>query len=121
MDVILINLFYFVGLFMLSYILYSVFLNKNRKEYSKLKKNDEVKFFIARYNLNMKKTNYKDVLRSVTIMNCIIISFAATIIFNIESIIWSVLVSFIVVVALTYSLYEIVGRYYKRKEDRKDV
>ena len=50
-------LYDFVFIFLLMMIVYSVFLNKSRKEYSKLKDNDMVKFFIARYDLDMRKTN----------------------------------------------------------------
>ena len=118
-NVIIKFLYDFVLLFLLFYIIYSVFINKKKKDYSKLKKNDEIKGFIAKYNLDMKKTNYKEVLNILTIINAFIISFTATLILNINGFIWKILVSFVVTFILIYSLLELAGRYLKNKEDKK--
>lgn len=118
MDAILIFLKDFVLIFILVLIVYFVFLNKKRKEYSKLKQNDEIKLFIARYNLDMRKTKYKTVLNTLTIINSFIIAFCSTIISYINGIIWALLVGFVLLLVLIYSFYEIVGRYLKRKEDK---
>ena len=118
MNTILLFLKDFVVLFIIVLIVYFVFLNKKRKDYSKLKQNDEIKLFIARYNLDMKKTKYKTVLNTVTIINSFIIAFSATIIGFIDNIIWSILVGFVILLVLIYSLYEIFGRLLKRREDK---
>lgn len=116
MDKILSCLYDFVFIFLLVFIVYSVFLNKNRKEYKMLKKNDMIKVFIARYNLDMKKTKYDTVLRVVTFINSFIISFSSVLVINIDSVVWAILISFVVIMALIYALYEIAGRALKRKE-----
>lgn len=118
MDKFLGCLYDFVFIFLLVFIVYSVFLNKNRKEYKKIKKNDMIKIFIARYNLDMKKTKYETVLRVETIINSFIISFCSVLVINIESMIWGVLVGFAVMMALIYALYEIAGRTLKRREGK---
>ena len=118
MDKFLGCLYDFVFIFLLVFIVYSVFLNKNRKEYKKIKKNDMIKIFIARYNLDMKKTKYETVLRVETIINSFIISFCSVLVINIESMIWGVLVGFAVMMALIYALYEITGRMLKRREGK---
>ncbi len=118
MDKFLSCLYDFVCIFLLVFIVYSVFLNKNRKEYKKLKKNDMIRLFIARYNLDMKKTKYELVLRTETIINSFIISFCSVIVMNIKSMIWSVLVGFAVMMALIYALYEIAGKTLKRREGK---
>lgn len=111
-------LYDFVFIFLLMMIVYSVFLNKSRKEYSKLKDNDMVKFFIARYDLDMRKTNYKTVLNIVTVINSFIISFCSVLVINIKGVMWAIVIGFAVIMALTYSLYEIFGRALKRREDK---
>lgn len=45
----------FIIVFTVVYLLYVLFFNKKRRNYKTLKKNDEVKLFIDRYNLDMKK------------------------------------------------------------------
>ena len=118
MDKFLSCLYDFVFIFLLVFIVYSVFLNKNRKDYKKLKKNDMIRVFIARYNLDMRKTKYELVLRTETIINSFIISFCSVLVINIDSMIWSMLVGFAVMMALIYSLYEITGRTLKRREGK---
>lgn len=109
----------FVVLFTLIFLVYMVFINKKRKKDDTLKKASEVKMIIARHNLNMKKIKYKNLLLSVSIANSFILSFTAVLIIHIKSIWLSLLIGFIVVALLTYSLYEIIGRHYKKKEMKK--
>ena len=112
-------LYDFVLLFLLVLIVYLVFVNKRRSDYSKLKDGSYVKAFIARYNLDMRKTNYKDVLTIVAFINAFILSFTSALVLNIDKYIWKIVISFIVVFVLIYALYEIAGRYLKNKEDKK--
>lgn len=114
-------LYDFVLLFLLFYIIYSVFINKKKKSYSKLKKNDEVKIFIARYNLDVRKLDYKKILNAVSIINSFIISFTSTLILNIDNFMISIMVCFVVLMILIYSLYEIAGRYFKKMEEKENV
>ena len=108
MDKFLSCLYDFVCIFLLVFIVYSVFLNKNRKEYKKLKKNDMIRLFIARYNLDMKKTKYELVLRTETIINSFIISFCSVLVINIKGVIWAIIIGFAVIMVLTYSLYDTI-------------
>ena len=51
----------FVLLFLLVLIVYLVFVNKKRSDYQSLKDGSYVKLFIARYNLDIRKTSYKKI------------------------------------------------------------
>ena len=114
-------LYDFLLLFLMYYIVYSVFLNKKRRKYSDISKTDEIRYFILRYDLDMRKTKYEVVLKLVTLINSFILAFTTAIVINIEKIIWAILVGFAVIMILIYSLYEIVGRYLKKKEMVRDV
>ena len=111
----------FIIVFIVVYLLYVLFFNKKRRNYKTLKKNDEVKLFIDRYNLDMKKIEYKKVLQVVTIINTFILSFTTVLIVRIKGFMISLLIGFVVIMILIYSLYEITGNYFKRKEDDKNV
>lgn len=115
-SIIIKSLYDFLCIFALVYISYSVFFNRNKKEYSLLKDKDPIKSYIARYNLNMKKTNYKTVLRTLTFINSLIISLVTVIFMNVESTVWGIVISFVIIIVLIYSLYELTGKYFKRKE-----
>lgn len=108
-------------IFLVIYIVYSVFLNRKRKNYKDLKKTDEIKLFISRYNLDMRKTKYKEVLTSLTIINSFILSFTTSVVIRINGLMMSIIVGFITILLLIYSLYEITGKYFKRKEEEENV
>jgi Ca2+/Na+ antiporter len=111
----------FVLLFLLILIVYLVFINKNKQDYSKLKENSIVKNFIAKYNLDMRKTKYKSVLNILSIINSFILSFCATLMLHLKIGYWKYVIVFLTIMALIYSLYEIAGRYFRKKEDDKNV
>ncbi len=121
MSTVLKFLYNFILLFIMFIIIYRVFIYKNKKDYSKLKKNDEIKVFIARYNLDMRKTDYKKVYNVIILINAFIISFSATVVLNVEEMLFKLLICFAVVFILIYALFEIAGRYFKNKEEKKNV
>ena len=121
MDGILNFLYDFVLLFFLVFLVHLLYYSKKKKDYSKLKKNDEIKLFIARYNLDMRKTSYKIVRRVVAICNSIIIAFTASLILEINNFYWKIIISFIVIFSLICILFEVCGRYLKKKEIDKNV
>ena len=118
MNIFLQCLIDFVGIYLIVFIIYKVFINKKRKDYEKLKKSSEVRIIIDRYNLNMKKIKYKNLLNNISFINSFIISFTTVVVMNIKSTLWAIVFGFLSITLLTYSLYEIMGNYYKkRKED----
>lgn len=118
MDYIISCLIDFAVLFIVVYLVYVLFINRKRKEYKEGKKTSEIHFFIAKYNLDMRKTEYKKVLNVLTLINSFILAFTSTVVINIESFMFGLLVGFVIIMVLIYSLYEIAGRYFKRKENK---
>ncbi len=110
-----------IVIFTIVFLIYTIIFNRKRKTYKDLKKNDEIKLFIARYNLDMRKTEYKKVLKALTIVNSFILSFTTSIVIRIDGFIKSLLIGFLIIMVLIYSLYEITGKYFKRKEEEKNV
>ena len=119
MEYVLKFLYDFILIYLIALIVYLVFVNKRRKDYLNLKDGSYVKLFIARYNLDMRKTKYEKVLKIVAYINSFIIAFASTLILYIDSFLWKIVVCFVVVFTLIYALYEIAGRHLKNKEGKK--
>ncbi len=111
----------FLLIFALIYIIYSVFFNKKRKDYKDLKKNDEIKFFIRKYDLNMRKTKYRSLLNILTLTNSFIISLETTIVLYIENYILKIIVCFSTSILLLLIFYNLIGNYYKKKENEENV
>ena len=112
----------FILAFIIFYLIYAIFFNRKRKNYIQGKKYADIEFFVKRYNVDVKKVGYKRLLKTITLMNSLILSLTYMIFTNIKSILWAILVGFAVGFILIYSLYEIVGRHFKKiGEDEKCI
>lgn len=115
------SILYFLGGFILIFLLHFYMYIRNKKV---LKENDGIGtgFVIRRFNLDLKKITYKKVAIIVSLVNSLIISFTSVIVINIDNFIYKILVGFVLIFALIFSLYEIVGRYlYKSQFKVKEV
>ena len=109
----------FILLFLIFYIVYTVFIYKKKKSVKDLKNTDIIYIFIQRYNIDTKKVKFKSLVRLISLINSLIISFSSTLILNINGFGWKLLVCFVSVFVLTYSLFEICGRCLKKKGGKK--
>ena len=109
----------FFFLYLLVFITYIVFINKRKKNYSKLKKNDEIVLFVNRYNIDVEKVGFKKIKTYLALINSFIIAFSSTIIIHVDGLLLKVGVGFVVIMVMIYSLYEIVGRKLKTMEGDK--
>lgn len=119
MKLLLINVIYFFAAFLLVFLFYVLFINK------KVKKNKnvipmEMSYFIRRFNLNIKRINKNKLMLLIAVTNSFIIAFTSVVTFNIDSLIWRLVVGFAILLTLIYSLYEIEGRVIKRKVSKND-
>ncbi|MCI8330627.1 MAG: hypothetical protein HFE04_00830 [Bacilli bacterium] len=118
---ILIALVYFTIVYLITFLLYALILNRKRKSYKEGKKQMEINYLVKKFKLDMKKTNYKTLKWSTTFINPFIISTTFVAVISIESFVLSLLLGFIIMMLLIYSTYEILGRALKKKEGKKDV
>ena len=81
-----------------------------------MKKVVNIRVFVLRYNIDIRKIDYKKLLTVLALINAFIIAFTATIIVRIESIAWSIIVCLLIVLALIFSLFNLAGRYFKSHE-----
>lgn len=120
MKSIITSLIYFFSSFTFIYMIHVIFINRKRKQYSKGKGQPEINYIVKKFALDFEKTSYKTVKNWVSLINSFIMAFTFTIIINIEMrYVFKLLVSFVVLMILIYSLYEILGRVLKNKEKAK--
>lgn len=119
MDFLITNLIYFGVAFISVFLIYIIFINRKRKEYVEGKNQLEINYIIKKFGLDMRKTNYKTVKWLVTFINSFIISFTFVILINVNTnYILKLLIGFVILFVLIYSIYEIVGKILKKKEDK---
>ena len=110
----------FFFLYLLIFIIYTVFINQRKKNYTTLKKNDEVVLFVNRYGIDVEKVGFKRIKKYLALINSFIIAFSSTIIIHVDGLLLKVGIGFVVIMIMIYSLYEIVGRKLKKMEvDKK--
>ncbi len=117
---IIVNLSFFVILWILIFLFEYLFVMKKRiKGRSKKKSVDQVMEFIyliGRFKLDKNKVVYNKMAKWCSIINGFIISAVVTVISNIDLyIVWQLLIGFVLLFALIYSLYEIYGRHLAKK------
>ena len=123
---ILVNVCFFLILWLLIFLFeYFFVMNKKSKNKKNKKKNNiqimEYTYLIGKFKLDENKIVYKSLARGCSIINGFIISFVVTVISNIDLfIVWQLLIGFVLLFALIYSVYEIYGRILVKKGWRKE-
>ena len=108
----------FTCIFLLVEKLGLISINGNKMDLKNLKKSDEIRVILTRFDINPVRINYKQFVIVLSLCNAFIIAFTSSLIITIDKFGWALLVSILVVMALTYSMIEIVGRYYKKQDDK---
>ena len=124
------NLIFFIIVFLMVYIFcyyiagrIKVPKEKNKdkstgkgKKQRPFKYTNEGKLMVIRYNLDEKKVDYQELLKWTSFCNAFVISLTCTIISNIPlKMYFQLAIGFIILFALIYSIFEIVGRHLNKK------
>ena len=130
MNCVINNLIFFIIVFLMVYIFcyyiagrIKVPKEKNKdkstgkgKKQRPFKYTNEGKLMVIRYNLDEKKVDYQELLKWTSFCNAFVISLTCTIISNIPlKMYFQLAIGFIILFALIYSIFEIVGRHLNKK------
>lgn len=119
-EKIIINVIYFVVSYLIIFLLYSLVINRKKKSYKDATKQMDILYLVNKFKLNNKKTKYNTLKWITNIINPLIISITFIIVTNIKSFTLGIMIGFLVMMMLIYSIYEIIGRILKKKEFDKN-
>lgn len=119
-EKIIINVIYFVVSYLIIFLLYSLVINRKKKSYKDATKQMDILYLVNKFKLNTKKTKYNTLKWITNIINPLIISITFIIVTNIKSFTLGIMIGFLVMMMLIYSIYEIIGRILKKKESDKN-
>ncbi len=119
-EKIIINVIYFVVSYLIIFLLYSLVINRKKKSYKDTTKQMDILYLVNKFKLNTKKTKYNTLKWITNIINPLIISITFIIVTNIKSFTLGIMIGFLVMMMLIYSIYEIIGRILKKKEFDKN-
>ena len=109
----------FVISFVIVFIMYQVFVIRKAKVRKKGKKEArepfEVTYLVGRYNLDLEKVNYKNLLRVIAFVSSFDIALVVSIILLLKNFILEIVVGFISTLIIILISYHIVYLVYKKK------
>lgn len=109
--------FLFILIFLIVFIYFKVFYQIKQK---KIEKISIISVFVKVFKLDRNKMNIKAFLNILSLVNSLIIAFVSTFVMYLD-IVWKLnyfvelLIGFILIVLLIYSLYNIIGRILNKK------
>ena len=99
-----------------SLVIYFLFINRRRLKKGNIKNMGEISYVTLKYRLDSKKINLKYILNITAICNAFIIAFVCVVLAAIPlGIMWQLLIGFVLMIALVYAIYEILGRHFEKK------
>ena len=98
--------------------------NNQKKGKAKKKKKEvevgELNYLVYKFKLDKNKLNWKSLAIMIPLINAFIMSLVVSILELIPlNLIFKVLIAFVLLFSLIYSLYEIYGRYLKNKQEKE--
>jgi len=118
MNTVLFNITFFMTLMLIIFFVDYKFILMRKIKSRKVKNEDimEFNYLIHKFKLNPKKINYKPTALWCALFNGFIISAVVTVMYLIKlKFIWQLMIAFVMLVGLIYSIYEIYGRILVKK------
>lgn len=111
-------IFYVVSMFVL-FLLYYIFVIRNKKRLQKFSKNTYVSYLVGVYKLDKDKINQKQLAMAVIMVNSFIIATTVFIIGFINNLILKFVLGFIVLIPLQLLMYHIIGKIFQKRFRRE--
>jgi len=125
-------IYIFIILMLIVFVVDYYFINKRRLiliknkgitkkgKKKKVKNISEIDYLVGKFKLNKKNLNEEKMIIWISFINSFIIASVSSVIMLMPfKIMWQLLIAFVLLFGLIYSLYEIYGRYLKKMEVKK--
>ncbi len=115
MEKLVYELILFLISFVLVFLLYQIFIVRRAKSKKNPKEPFEVTYLVSKYKLDLKKVNYKNLLRVISIVSSFDIALVVSIIVLLKSFILEIIVGFISILVIILVSYHLIYLIYKKK------
>lgn len=105
----------FLLTFVVVFLIYELILVRKHKKGKSDKRPVEVTYLLNRYNLNLKKVNYKKLLNIVSLVSSFDIAVVVTVMGLTDNFLLEILIGCFLTIILILSSYSIVGKIYQKK------
>ncbi len=87
----------------------------------KIKNIEEIEYMVIKFKLDAKKLNKEKIIKVIALINSFIIAIVSAILMVVPyKLVWQMLIAFVLLLGLIYSLYELYGRHLKKREEREN-
>ncbi len=111
MNTVIEMLIYFFASYILTFIFYSFVINRKKSKRRPM----EMDYILTKFNIDGRKINLNTLRWILNIVNPFIVSLTFLVVMSIDSFILGIVIGFVVMILLIYSIYEIIGRFLKGK------
>ena len=101
--------------FIIIRLYYAIFVIRKNKKYNPNKPVSEVKILVKKYNIDMNKINYTNLLKTISLINSLDIALVIFWVSFIKRLNVQCLVAIVLIIPVIFISYEIFGNYLKQK------
>ena len=111
----------FIMTFILVYIFYQIFIIKVATRRNSKKKPPEVNYLVYKYDIDIKKVDYKKFLNLIAVVSSFDISLIVSLVSLSDSFLIEIIIAIVSVIVIFLISYHLVGIYYRKKGCIKNV
>ncbi len=106
----------YIGIFVIAYLFYLIFVLSRKKVLSKFIDSKEVKYLKYKYKIKVDEKNIKKIANLIFLTNSFILTITVFIVSIFDNFILGLIVSVIPLVILILTFYHLIGTYYRKKQ-----
>ena len=113
------NLIFYLGLFIIIYLFYVIFVLKRKNVLKKFPEGKEIKYLKYKYGIKVNDKNIKKIAHTVFLGNSFILATTVFVVCLFDNLLLEIVVGFITLIILMLGIYHLIGTYYKKKQGGK--
>ena len=106
----------FIMTYIVVFFIYQVFIVSKAKRRNSKKRPMEVNYLIKKYNIDINKLDYKNLLMTISLVSSLDISIIVTVALLFDNYLLQVIFIFLLVIPVIMISYSFIGKYYKKEE-----
>ena len=106
----------FIMTYIVVFFIYQVFIVSKAKRRNSKKRPMEVNYLIKKYNIDINKLDYKNLLMTISLVSSLDISIIVTVALLFDNYLLQVIFIFSLVIPVIMISYSFIGKYYKKEE-----
>lgn len=110
----------FIMTYTVVFFVYQIFIVRKAKRKNSKKRPMEINYLIKKYNIDIEKVNYKNLLMLISLISSLDISIIVTISLLFDNYFLEILSAFILAIPIIMISYSFVGKYYSKRGMMKD-